>query len=132
MACIVKEKFYATPQVKEAIESVCPKQKSFYELALEIGISETSLRSFYKGGSLSKKSYTKVIRTLGILEGKVGMTDEKFNEKMKTLETFLHNFHLMCDTTQREVLFDCLKKGSKDIKEGKLISFDKLLFELGE
>lgn len=59
------------------------------------------------------------------------MTDENFNKMMKKLETFLHNLHLLSDTMQREVLFDCLKKAQKQIKDGKMISFDKLLFELG-
>ena len=132
MSCISKEKFYITPQMKEDIGELCPKIKSFYELGLEIGISETSLRFFYKGGGLSKKSYDKIVKTLNKYKKGEKMTDEKFNEKMKTLEAFLHNFHLMCDTTQREVLFDCLNKAVKDVEKGKMISFEKLLFELGE
>lgn len=59
------------------------------------------------------------------------MTDEKFNNSMKKLAVFLHNISLLCDTTQREVLLDCIKKSEKDLKDGKKISFEKLLFEIG-
>lgn len=133
MACILKEKFYITPPLKEALGKLCPKVVSFYELALEMKISETSLRAFYKGGGLSQKSYDKVVKTLDRYSRKdEPMTDERFNENMKKLEAFLHNLHLMCDTTQREVFYDCLTKATKDIKKGNMISFDKMLFELAE
>lgn len=60
------------------------------------------------------------------------MKDENFNKLMKKLEAFLHNLHLLSDTMQREVLLDCLKKAQKQIKDGKMISFDKLLFEVSK
>ena len=41
------------------------------------------------------------------------MTDENFNKMMKKLEVFLHNVHLLSDTVQRDVLYDCLKKAEK-------------------
>lgn len=132
MVCVSKGKFYISPQTKEALGKLCPKVKSFYELALEIGISETSLRSFYKGGGLADKSYSKVVKVLKKYEKDEKMTDERFNQNMKKLEAFLHNLHLMCDTMQREVFYDCLIKATQDIKRGDMISFDKMLFEVGE
>lgn len=132
MACVSKGKLYISPPLKEAIGELCPKVVSFYELALEMKISETSLRAFYKGGGLSQKSYDKVVRVLNKYNKKdEPMTDERFNENMKKLEAFLHNLHLMCDTAQREVFYDCLNKATKDIKKGNMISFNKMLFEVG-
>lgn len=123
-------KFYITEPVKEALKKIqVTLQISLYELALKIGISETSLRFFLNGGGLSKKSYIKIVELLK--EEEKTMTDDRFNEKMKQLEAFLHNVHLMCDTMQREVLYDCLTKAVEDIKSGNTISFNKLLFEIG-
>ena len=53
------------------------------------------------------------------------MTDEVFNTKISQLGAWLSNMHLLCDTMQREVLYDSLEKATKDIKEGRNIDLSK-------
>ena len=125
------KKYFINPQIKEALEKALTNT-SLYFMGLDMGLSETSLRSFLKGKGLKESSYNKICKYLGIeKEGEKKMTDENFNKIMNKLEVFLHNLHLLSDTMQREVLVDCLKKAEKQIKDGKMVSFEKLLFEVG-
>ena len=56
-------KKFITPPIKEALESLSVTFP-MYELSLDIGISETSLRSFLKGKGLKDELYTKIIKFL--------------------------------------------------------------------
>ena len=52
-------KYYISPPLKKALESLM-KTIPLYEIGLDIGLSETSLRAFLKGASLKKENYEKV------------------------------------------------------------------------
>ena len=55
------------------------------------------------------------------------MIDENFNKNVEKLGAFINNLNLLCDTAQREALIDCLKKATKDIKEGRQIRLNTVL-----
>ena len=55
------------------------------------------------------------------------MTDENFNKSAEKLGAFINNLNLLCDTSQREALICCLKKATKDIKEGRQIKLNTVL-----
>ena len=122
----VDKKVYISASLKGSLEKLqANSKKSWYEIALDIGISQTSLRTFLKGGGISEKSFKKIKK---LIEGEK-MTDEKFNEKMKQLEVWLSNIYLLFDTVQRESLYNCIKKAQKDIKDGDKISLEKHLLK---
>lgn len=52
-------KYYINPPIKKALESLMVTIP-LYEIGLDIGLSETSLRAFLKGKGLKKESYEKV------------------------------------------------------------------------
>ena len=52
-------KYYINPPIKKALESLI-MTIPLYEIGLDIGLSETSLRAFLKGKGLKKESYEKI------------------------------------------------------------------------
>ena len=52
-------KYYINPPIKKALESLMVTIP-LYEIGLDIGLSETSLRAFLKGKGLKEESYRKV------------------------------------------------------------------------
>lgn len=54
-------KYYISPPLKKVMEEH-KKSLSLYRIGLKIGLSDTSLRKFLKGGGLTKESYNKVLR----------------------------------------------------------------------
>ena len=58
------EKFYITPKIKEKTERLL-EHISTYDLALDIGISVTSLRSFILGKGLKEELFNKVAEFFG-------------------------------------------------------------------
>ena len=52
-------KHYINPPIKKALESLMVTMP-LYEIGLDIGLSETSLRAFLKGRGLKEENYRKV------------------------------------------------------------------------
>ena len=60
------EKSYITPNIKETLEKDWLSKSSMYEVALDIGVSVSTLRYFLRGQGVKEDTYNKIVEFLEI------------------------------------------------------------------
>ena len=123
---VVKFSVQATPVEIEQLKNLLEEQ-SFYTLALKIGVSEGTIKKFYRGEKVTEHMATAI---QAFLRRQSSIKDNVAIRAIVTLQDTANLVITKGDTMQRETYLECLEKAIKGLKSGKMISLKEELENL--
>lgn len=123
---VVKATIKATPVEIEQLSNLL-EGLSFYTLSLRIGVSDCTLKKFYRGEGVTEHMASGI---RSFLRRQSSIKDNVARKAIQTLKDISNLVITKGDTMQRETYLECLEKTLECLKTGKEVSFEKELENL--